>query len=97
MAEPLVEGTQGTAYSDTVYAGGGHPSYRFAVVQGRLSKGLKLDKKTGTITGIPKDAGTSTFNLEVIDASGSRSTQTESITVAPDVPLSIKPTSRRPR
>jgi len=93
IEEPLLGGIQRKAYSDTVYAGGGRPAYKFAVVQGRLLKGLKLDKKTGTISGTPKNAGTSTFTLEVTDASRSTSTQSESITIAPDVPVSITTTS----
>jgi hypothetical protein len=88
IAEPLLGAKQGTAYSDTVYAGGGLPSYKFSVIDGRLPKGLKLDK-TGTISGTPKDAETSTFTLQVTDASGSTSSQTESITVGPDTPVSI--------
>ncbi len=93
IAEPLVAGKQGTTYADTVYAAGGRPTYKFTVVQGHLPKGLKLDKKTGVVSGSPKNAGTSAFTLQVIDATGSKSTQTESITIAPDIAVSIDTTS----
>ncbi len=93
IAEPLLPGKQDAAYTDTVYSAGGRPTYKFAVMQGHLPKGLRLDKKTGVISGTPKDAGTSAFTLQVTDAAGAKSTQSESITIAPDVPVSIETTS----
>jgi hypothetical protein len=87
--EPLTAATQGSSYSDSVYAAGGTPaSYKFSLSQGSLPKGLKLNK-TGAISGTPKSPGTSSFTVKVVDGTES-TTQAESIYVAPDVPLSVK-------
>jgi Putative Ig domain len=89
--EPLTGATQGSSYSDTVYAGGGTSpaSYKFSL-SGKLPKGLKLSK-TGTIAGTPTVAGTTAFTVKVVDGTET-ATQAESLTVAPDVPLSVKTT-----
>jgi hypothetical protein len=91
--ETLTGATQGTSYSDTVYAAGGTPAdYKFSLSRGgKLPKGLKLNK-TGTISGTPTKAGTSSFTVQVKD-SGVTAIQAESITVAPDVPLSVTTTA----
>ena len=90
--EPLAAATQNTSYSATVYAAGGGPvSYKFSLSQGALPKGLKLNKTTGTISGTPSKPGTSTFAIEVVD-NGATAIRAESITVAPDVPLTVKTT-----
>lgn len=89
--EPLPAATQGSAYSATVYAGGGQPAYTFSVAGGSLPRGLKLDKKTGVISGTATKPGTSSFTLSVNDASKSGpEQQAESITVAPGTPVSVK-------
>jgi len=90
--EPLTAATQNSSYSDAVYAAGGTPaSYKFSVSQGSLPKGLKLNKTTGTISGTPKAPGTSSFTVKVIDGSQTAS-QAESITVAPNTPVTVKTT-----
>ncbi len=97
VTDSLPGATQGTAYTNTVYAGGGTerysasaPGYTFALTQGSLPKGLKLNRTTGTISGTPKAAGTSAFTVQVTDSSGSQTTQPLSISVAPNIPVAIK-------
>jgi hypothetical protein len=84
-------GTEKQSYTGGVYAGGGRPAYAVSVTQGSLPPGLKLDRKTGTISGKPKAVGTFGFTVQVTDSSGSPpATQPLSISIAPANPVSIK-------
>ena len=77
-----------------VYAAGGTPGYSYKVTQGSLPKGLKLDDKSGIISGAPKSSGTSSFTVQAKDSGGSPPvSQALSITVNPDVKVSVKTTS----
>jgi hypothetical protein len=102
VTDSLPNGTQGTSYANTVYAGGGtarysasRPGYTFALSQGSLPNGLKLKRTTGIISGTPKVAGTSAFTVQVTDSAGSQTAQPLSISVAPDIPVAIKTASLR--
>lgn len=55
-----VDATVGESYAFTVSATG-TPTPTFAVTAGALPSGLALDATTGTISGVPLTAGTSTF------------------------------------
>lgn len=90
---PLAGATQATAYSQTVYAGGGTGSYKFSIAQGSLPKGLKIGKTTGIIAGTPTVAGTASFTVQATDPAGSVGTEALSIAVAPDTPVTVKTTS----
>jgi hypothetical protein len=67
----LPDGTIGEPYSATLTAVGGDPPYTWRWAPGsstRLPKGLKLDTKTGAISGTPSKTSTSsTFSVEVQD------------------------------
>jgi hypothetical protein len=89
----LAGATQGTAYDQYVFPGGGVSPYTWSVTGGALPKGLKLNKKTGEITGTPKTPGTSSFTATVVDAKGTTASGAESISVGPDTPASVKTTS----
>ena len=52
-------------------------------VKGRLPRGVKLDRKTGVLSGIPTKAGTYRITVEVTDALKVKSTQSLVIVVAP--------------
>lgn len=87
--EPLVittgslsQGRVGDAYNQTLAAKGGRAPYTWAVVQGSLPAGLTLDAGTGTISGTPATAGTSTFTIAVADSLGTEATKGFSITIA---------------
>jgi hypothetical protein len=89
----LPTGKVGTSYFfGGAYAAGGTPPYKYKVIQGTLPKGLKFNTKSGLITGTPKFSGTSTFTIQAGDSAGDTPvTQTLSITVNPDVALSVTP------
>jgi len=53
-------------------SGGLEPSW--AITAGVLPKGLKLDPASGTITGVPRRAGSSAFTVTVTDSLGARVT-----------------------
>ena len=62
-------------------AGGGNPPYIWKLAAGsaKLPQGLKLNRHTGVVSGIPnhRDAGTSTFTVEVLDKKPSTKPHTQ--------------------
>ena len=66
----LPNGTQGTAYSQTVSASGGTGPYTFALSSGALPAGLSLNAGTGVISGTPSGSGVSTFTIRATDSVG---------------------------
>jgi len=67
---PLADAQVGAPYSVTLTAsGGGHP-YKWKLVSSALPKGLKLNKKTGTISGTPKPHALGSDSFEVQVGSG---------------------------
>ncbi len=91
----LAGGALGTAYSQTLDATGGVPSYRWAVTSGSLPAGLTLSSGgiiSGTPTGTP---GTSSFTVTVTDSqtpTAMTSLATLSITITRP-PLTVTTTS----
>ena len=83
----LPNAAQGTAYSNYVITIGGKPKYSFSLAAGdTLPEGLKLNTKTGLVSGNPKVYGTFNFTVTATDSTAptpQTSTQTESITIAP--------------
>ena len=63
----LPNGTQGTAYSQTVTASGGTAPYTYSVTVGALPAGLSLNSSTGVISGTPTGSGTSNFTIGATD------------------------------
>ena len=64
----LPAGTAGTAYSATLSATGGTQPYTWSVSHGSLPPGLRLNHKTGVISGTPLWPGTKKFTITVTDA-----------------------------
>jgi hypothetical protein len=64
----------GQAYYQALIASGGSSPYKWTLVAGALPVGLNLDP-TGRITGTPTAATTSTFTLQVTDATFKTKTQ----------------------
>ena len=70
---PLPAAKVGAHYSVTVAANGGS-KYKWSLVSSALPKGLKLDKKTGMISGKPKRSAVGTDSFEVQVSSGLNAT-----------------------
>jgi hypothetical protein len=64
----LPDGVVGAAYSQTLAASAGTTPYTWSLASGTLPAGLGLDSSTGTISGTPTTAATSTFTVKVTDA-----------------------------
>ena len=56
-------------YHFQLVAQGGRPPYAWAIVEGELPPGLRLDPNAGTITGVPKGKATARFTVRVTDSS----------------------------
>ncbi|CAN0409753.1 unnamed protein product, partial [Phaeothamnion confervicola] len=65
----LPNGTQSTAYSQTVTASGGNGSYTYSLSSGSLPAGLSLSSG-GVISGTPSGSGSSSFTVSALDTSG---------------------------
>ena len=78
----LPSGSQSVAYSTTLAASGGTPSYVWSIASGSLPTGLSLAANTGVISGTPTGAGTSNFTVQVKDAVSQTATMAFSITIA---------------
>jgi hypothetical protein len=63
-----VAGQVGTAYALPLVAAGGTAPYTWSVQSGALPAGLSFAANTGTISGTPLTAGTSTFVIAVRDS-----------------------------
>jgi hypothetical protein len=85
----LPNGTEGTAYSQTVSATGGNGSYTFSVTAGALPAGLTLNASTGALTGTPSTASSSNFTLTAVDGTGA--TASRAYTVMINAALSLNP------
>jgi hypothetical protein len=81
-ASPLLVGTVGSAYSQSLIATGGTTPYVWSIVPGAgsLPAGLAINS-SGIISGTPTAAGISNFTVQVSDASGLTAQKALSITV----------------
>ena len=77
--DSLPDGKTGKAYSHTLTAIGAAP-ITWSIDSGALPAGLRLNEKTGEISGIPTAAGTATFTVKAENSEGS-DTRALSITV----------------
>jgi large repetitive protein len=78
----LPAGTAGTAYSQALAAGGGTPSYTWALATGSLPAGLNLSPG-GTISGTPSTAGSSSFTVKVTDSASATATAPLTLIINP--------------
>jgi len=85
----LPSGTTGSAYSQTLSASGGTPSYTWSILSGSLPAGLTLSS-TGAISGTPTTSGTFAFGIAVSDKSNPVQTLTASLSITiAAVPLKV--------
>lgn len=75
----LQGGHRKKAYSATVLASGGKPSYAWWIASGSLPAGLSLDPATGTIAGVPTTRGVRAFTIAVADGLGAQAQKALSI------------------
>ena len=74
--KPLAVGKVGGAYNTFLRSTGGARPRTWTILgggPGTLPKGLKLDAKTGQLSGTPKQAGTYRLRIQVSDALGAHS------------------------
>ncbi len=72
--------TQGQPYSQTLSATGGKSPYNWSISSGNLPAGLGLSS-SGTISGKPTIAGTSTFTVRVTDNSTPQQSATKQLSI----------------
>ncbi len=77
----LADGTVGASYSQTLAAMGGTAPYLWSIATGTLPAGLALTGTTGTISGTPTSAGTSTMTFQVSDVHSMTNTKVLSLTI----------------
>ena len=82
----LPDGTVGTAYNQSITAGGGTAPYTYAITSGSLPAGLALGSG-GMLSGTPSNAGASSFTVTVTDANHCPGSQAYSLRVAAAPPV----------
>jgi Putative Ig domain len=87
----LPAGTVAVAYSTTISAAGGNGSYTFTVTAGTLPAGLSLNSTSGTVSGTPTTAATSSFTVTATDGNGVPGARAYSITIG--TALAVNPAS----
>lgn len=68
---PLPPGKVGVPYSGTLVAAGGKSPYNWAITEGSLPAGLRLEASTGRIMGVATGGGFSLFRARVTDSAAS--------------------------
>jgi hypothetical protein len=74
-AQTLKSAMEGREYSAQLTASGGTGDLEWAVTDGAIPLGLRLDETTGLISGTPKSEGTGRFTVQVTDGKGKKSNQ----------------------
>ncbi len=82
----------GTAYTTTLAAEGGQPSYSWSITSGSLPAGLTLNASTGAISGTPANNGTSSnITVKVQDSAATQQSATQAFSIF--IPLTIETSS----
>ena len=90
---PLPPAQLGQGYTSSLTAAGGVPPYTWSVLGSPLPSGLSLST-TGTISGAPTTAGTTSVSFQVADSAGNTTNRSFSLTVSS--PLTISTTNLSP-
>jgi large repetitive protein len=83
----LPNGTVGASYSTALAASGGTTPYTWSIASGTLPAGLSLSPTAGTIAGIPTGAGSSSFTVELTDATGVTTSQKFTLAIVAGVTI----------
>jgi hypothetical protein len=70
VRKALPVGKVGKAYRGRIWAKGGAPPRVFAVVRGALPRGIRLDRRTGKLSGVARSPGLARFVVRVTDSVG---------------------------
>ena len=89
----LPNGTQSTAYSQTVSASGGTGPYTFSLISGALPAGLSLDANTGVVSGTPTTPSQSIFTIQAVDSTGNAGSRAYAVTIGGAAILGVDPAS----
>jgi hypothetical protein len=95
----LPGGTVSNAYSASLAASGGTTPYAWSITSGSLPGGLTLNATNGLISGVPTNTGTSSFTVNVSDASNPVQNATNALSLsitAPSTFVSIWPATAVP-
>ena len=85
----LLDGVVNVAYTETLTAAGGTPSYTWSMADGSLPTGLTLDAVRGVIAGTTSVTGTFNFVVRVSDAGAPPLNATQSLRIVIVQPVSI--------
>ena len=93
----LPSGIVGQSYLAQIQATGGHSPYAFSIAGGALPSGTSLGTQTGELSGVPTEAGLSTFDVEVVDIAGATARATLTISIVAPSRALLLATSALPR
>jgi len=79
------------SYSASLQATGGTTPYTWSVLSGQLPAGLSLSSSTGTISGTPTVAGSSSFTIQVKDSTGLTTSAVFSLNITTAPPATTAP------
>jgi hypothetical protein len=81
MTARLPSATVGATYRARLASGGGLAPTQWRLVRGSLPRGIRLDARTGVLSGTTRAAGVFRLSLEVRDRLGARSTKALRLTI----------------
>ena len=87
----LPDGTAFSPYAATLAGIGGTTPYSWSITAGSLPAGLSLNASTGTISGTPTAAGTTSFTVTVTDATPTTTTPPGPFVASRSLSITVRP------